>query len=103
MSNNIEEDINIVEKIISSKPNVDIVLGYRVLTYTIGEKEIQVISNILEEYKKNQKIVDGIKNLIETDYRAFFEGNAEFPEDATEMKLVKYVTVEKLEKILKEE
>lgn len=45
----------------------------------------------------------GIKELIEKDFKAVFENNGELPSYFTQMPLVKYVKVEKLEKLLKGE
>ena len=101
MANNIEEDIKILEDICEtgteSYRNIDGKLEIVKPAY------VKAIENVLNELKKYKKIVDGVKHLIEYDFNAWFEGNAEFPSDTTYMELVKYVKVEKLEKLCKED
>lgn len=95
MSNNIEEDIRIVEEYLKPRLNVKMNFSYE----TIRLNELQAMKNILNEYKKNQKIVDGVKSLIKYDFNTWFVGDTKFPNDATKLALVKYI----IEKLLKEE
>ena len=59
MSNNIEEDIEIIDKL---KTDVEISFGGWCNRLSIREK--QALENILNKYKKNQNIVDKINNKI---------------------------------------
>lgn len=59
MSNNIEEDIEIVDKL---KTDVEMSFGGWCNRLNIREK--QAIENILNKYKKNQNIVDEIRGKI---------------------------------------
>jgi len=62
-----------------------------------------VIYNIENLLNRLKYLETGIKELIEKDFKAVFEGNGDFPDTSTEMQVVKYVKVEKLEKLLKGE
>lgn len=57
--NNIEEDIKIVKKII--EPNYIDEWGFN----NLSVKTAEAIKNILNAYKKNQNIVDEIKEIID--------------------------------------
>lgn len=61
MSNNIEEDIRIVEEYLKPRLNVKMNFSYE----TIRLNELQAMKNILNEYKKNQNIVDKMKEKKE--------------------------------------
>lgn len=100
MSNNIEEDIKILENMCKNGTESYRNVGGKL--EIVKPAYIKAIENILNAYKKNQNIVDGVKNLIENDFNAWFEGDAEFPNDATKIELIKYIKVEKIEKLLEE-
>lgn len=78
----------------------------------------QAISNLLEEITETTRISSTImtdfinkdvipkskvREFLKTKYVAFTEGDTEFPDDANEIKFVKYVKVEDIEKFLQEE
>lgn len=49
----------------------------------------------------NKNLIEKLEDLINNKFRAFFEGNTEFPDNATKMKIVKYIKATDLEEILK--
>lgn len=65
-------------------------------TYTI-QRTLEYI-NQLET--NNKKLIEKLEDLINNKFRAFFEGDTEFPDDATEMEIVKYIKATDLEEIL---
>ena len=54
--------------------------------------------NIVEDYIPKSKV----REVLDTKYIAMFEGDTEFPDDATIMKTVKYVKVSDIEELLQE-
>lgn len=72
MSNNIEEDIKIVDKLKESKE-----LCFGGWIDRLDDREKQAIENILNTYKENQKIIDKIKSEI----KRLEKEQAEYQED----------------------
>lgn len=68
----------------------------------IQHKDKDIFELVNSDKGKLKAKLDKVKDLTQTGFRAFFEGDAEFPDDATYMKLVKYVEVDKLEQALKD-
>lgn len=66
MSNNIEKDINIVEEITDNTNSYKRKnrRGKMEVKFEVGSNCYKAIENILNEYKKNQNIVDKIKSKI---------------------------------------
>lgn len=61
----------------------------------------------LNEYKENsitvQKVKDKIEEILNNkEYRIVFEGNAEFPDDATIINAQKYIKLEKMQELIEE-
>ena len=61
----------------------------------------------MEEKIKNsipvQKVKDNIEEILNNkEYRIVFEGNAEFPDDATIINAQKYIKLEKMQELIKE-
>lgn len=65
MSNNIEEDIKRLEELINNCKNSNCEKEGMCNDCYIEIEEIRAIENILNEYKKNQNIVDEIKEIID--------------------------------------
>lgn len=61
----------------------------------------------LNEYEENsisiQKVKDKIEEILNNkEYRIVFEGNAEFPDDATIINAQKYIKLEKMQELIEE-
>ena len=61
----------------------------------------------LNEYKENYIPIEKVKDKIEEilnnkEYRIVFEGNAEFPDDATILNAQKYIKLEKMQELIEE-
>ena len=76
--------------------------------YTERDKKAQQICKECKYRKKlkqlearEQKLIEKLEDLINNKFRAFFEGNTEFPDNATEMKIVKYIKATDLKEIFK--
>lgn len=58
---------------------------------------------IKENYIPKQKVKDKIEKILNNkEYRIVFEGNAEFPDDATIINAQKYIKLEKMQELIEE-
>lgn len=124
--NSIEEDIKIVDNFVTYF-NGNIQNGYKADLTVLGE-EIEAIEHILSDYKRVlkeneelkadnyelnnrindlldnipvQKVKDKIEEILNNgEYRIIFEGDAEFPDEATCIDAQKYIKLEKLQELL---
>ena len=64
----------------------------------------EMLNRILrDDYISKQKVKDKIEEILNNkEYRIVFEGNAEFPDDATIINAQKYIKLEKMQELLKE-
>ena len=65
----------------------------------------EIYNELLEDIKSNytsvQKVKDKIEEILNNgEYRIIFEGDAEFPDEATCIDAQKYIKLEKLQKLL---
>lgn len=64
------------------------------------------LNNIITDLLENipiQKIKDKIEEILNNkEYRIVFEGNAEFPDDATIINAQKYIKLEKMQELIEE-
>lgn len=70
-------------------------------------KQVYQENEKLNEYKENYIPVEKVKDKIEEilnnkEYRIVFEGNAEFPDDATIINAQKYIKLEKMQELIEE-
>ncbi len=76
--------------------------------YTIhltDEQYKTVIENAQNDIKQKwiQKVKDKIEEILNNkEYRIVFEGNAEFPDDATIINAQKYIKLEKMQELIEE-
>lgn len=122
--NSIEEDIKILEEMIENAniENMD-------MNNCFGGEHIEAIEHILSDYKRVlkeneelkkfhiqdnkhldfimqhsipiQKVKDKIEEILNNgEYRIIFEGDAEFPDEATCIDAQKYIKLEKLQELL---
>lgn len=63
----------------------------------------QILFAIYEYYISKQKVKDKIEEILKNkEYRIVFEGNAEFPDDATIINAQKYIKLEKMQELIEE-
>lgn len=70
-----------------------------------GDVEIHDLINrtLLNDYIPIQKVKDKIEEILNNkEYRIVFEGNAEFPDDATIINAQKYIKLEKMQELIEE-
>ena len=122
--NSIEEDIKLLEEMIENAniENMD-------MNDCFGGEHIEAIEHILSDYKRVlkeneelkkfhiqdnkhldfimqhsipiQKVKDKIEEILNNgEYRIIFEGDAEFPDEATCIDAQKYIKLEKLQELL---
>lgn len=70
-------------------------------------KQVYQENEKLNEYKENYIPIEKVKDKIEEilnnkEYRIVFEGNAEFPDDATIINAQKYIKLEKMQELIEE-
>lgn len=65
----------------------------------INELLVQRYSNLIPVQKVKDKIEEILNNK---EYRIVFEGNAEFPDDATIINAQKYIKLEKMQELIEE-
>lgn len=117
-----EEDLKKIEYFLDL---VDETIDENIEVEEIEIKELrQAIENLIKGYKaleKENKTLKGftssifndtlekdyipkskVREVLDTKYIAMFEGDTEFPDDATIMKTVKYVKVSNIEELLEE-
>lgn len=96
--------LNLVEKLQKENEELKIKLSLK-------QFDINVVYNDylekLNEYKENsitvQKVKDKIEEILNNkEYRIVFEGNAEFPDDATIINAQKYIKLEKMQELIEE-
>ena len=64
-------------------------------------KDIQAIEIVLEELE-NRIPKKKLEDILQNKFVSFFEGNAEIPDEATEMKLVRYVKYDIIKELLED-
>lgn len=63
----------------------------------------QILFAIYEYYISKQKVKDKIEEILNNkEYRIVFEGDAEFPDDATIINAQKYIKLEKMQELIEE-
>ena len=63
----------------------------------------QILFAIYEYYISKQKIKDKIEEILNNkEYKIVFEGDAEFPDDATIINAQKYIKLEKMQELIEE-
>lgn len=97
-----------LKEYIAIAPNLDemTAIKYRNIqenAYVQGRAEEQQKAKkiIYENYIPKQKVKDKIEEILNNgEYRIIFEGNAEFPDEATCIDAQKYIKLEKLQELL---
>ena len=77
---------------------IDSEIEYKHIVTDCEIEAIEIVLKGLENSIPKKKIEDILQNKFITIY----EGNAEFPDDATEMKLVRYIREDVLQELLEE-
>ena len=63
----------------------------------------QILFAIYEYYISKQKVKDKIEEILNNkEYRIVFEGDTEFPDDATIINAQKYIKLEKMQELIEE-
>ena len=91
--------LNLIEKL--QKENEK--LKNKLLDTLEGQKVIEEETPryIKENYISVQKVKDKIEEILNNkEYRIVFEGNAEFPDDATIINAQKYIKLEKMQELI---
>ena len=75
--------------------------------YLKNEYKMRLKRTDFENYKSNyisiQKVKDKIEEILNNgEYRIIFEGDAEFPDDATIIKAQKYIKLEEMQELIEE-
>lgn len=94
--------LNLIEKL--QKENKK--LKNKLLDTLKGQKVIkeETPQYIKENYIPVEKVKDKIEEILNNkEYRIVFEGDAEFPDDATIINAQKYIKLEKMQELIKEE
>lgn len=67
----------------------------------VGKKMFEYAEKVEQLETNNKNLIEKLEDLINNKFRAFFEGNTEFANNATKMEIVKYVKVTDLQEILR--
>lgn len=100
-SQSVEIVLNLIEKL--QKENKK--LKNKLLDTLKGQKVIkeETPQYIKENYIPVEKVKDKIEEILNNkEYRIVFEGNAEFPDDATIINAQKYIKLEKMQELIEE-
>ena len=90
--------LNLIEKL--QKENEELRESNRKL-YEIGQEMCKQDKYTSENYIPVQKVKDKIEEILNNgEYRIIFEGDAEFPDEATTINAQKYIKLEKLQELL---
>lgn len=105
-SDNLEDNIEIVLKLIVKlqKENEELKEIYR-SEKKMKNEYVKLYQDLLlkENVIPIQKIKDKIEKILNNkEYRIVFEGNAEFPDDATIINAQKYIKLEKMQELIEE-
>ena len=93
--------LNLIEKL--QKENEE--LKNKLLDTLEGQKVIEeeTPQYIKENFIPIEKVKDKIEEILNNkEYRIVFEGNAEFPDDATIINAQKYIKLEKMQELIEE-
>lgn len=104
-SDNLEDNIEIVLKLIEKLQKENEELKNKLLDTLEGQKVIkeETPQYIKENYISKEKVKDKIEKILNNkEYRIVFEGNAEFPDDATIINAQKYIKLEKMQELIEE-
>lgn len=96
-----EEDLKIIEELIEE---------YELIDYRFGNmlevKQTNAIEHLVQAYKQQADIIknsvskDKIIEILDNKFVVFYAGDAEFPDDATEINKVKYINAKHLQELL---
>ena len=104
-SDNLEDNIEIVLNLLEKLQKENKKLKNKLLDTLKGQKVIkeETPQYIKENYIPVEKVKDKIEEILNNkEYRIVFEGNAEFPDDATIINAQKYIKLEKMQKLIEE-
>lgn len=95
--------VNLIEKL--QKENEELGISNKYTIHLTDKQYNEVIENAQNDINQKwiQKVKDKIEEILNNkEYRIVFEGNAEFPDDATIINAQKYIKLEKMQELIEE-
>jgi hypothetical protein len=95
--------LNLIEKL--QKENEELEISNKYTIHLTDKQYNAVIENAQNDINQKwiQKVKDKIEEILNNkEYRIVFEGNAEFPDDATIINAQKYIKLEKMQELIEE-
>ena len=95
--------LNLIEKL--QKDNEELGISNKYTIHLTDKQYNAVIENAQNDINQKwiQKVKDKIEEILNNkEYRIVFEGNAEFPDDATIINAQKYIKLEKMQELIEE-
>lgn len=95
--------LNLIEKL--QKENEELGISNKYTIHLTDKQYNVVIENAQNDINQKwiQKVKDKIEEILKNkEYRIVFEGNTEFPDDATIINAQKYIKLEKMQELIEE-